>query len=158
MKLKIFLALFAGICGLNVFSATNDNDSAPHDKNEIGIANSPVYFIKEDLFAYGLHLHYIRNISKTKFGIGLGYERIFDEHGHNTLGVVAAYKPMEALSVNFSPGLTFEDADPKMNLALHFETSYEFEIKNIHLGPVLEFAYEPEDLHISLGIHLAYSF
>ena len=31
-------------------------------------------------------------------------------------------------------------------------------IKNIHIGPALEFAYEPEDFHISLGIHLGYGF
>ena len=35
---------------------------------------------------------------------------------------------------------------------------HEFEIKNIHIGPALEFAYEPEDFHISLGIHLGYGF
>ena len=158
MKLKFFLTVFTGIYLLNTFAGTSRPDSIGHDKIEIGIANSPVYFLKENIFAYGLHLHLVRNISKTKFGIGVGYERIFDEHKHNTLGLVAAFRPIERFSINVSPGLTFEDVNPKANFALHFETSYEFEIKHIHIGPVFEFAYDPDDYHISIGIHLGFGF
>lgn len=40
----------------------------------------------------------------------------------------------------------------------HIESTYEFEFKNIHLGPAIEFAYDPEDFHISLGLHIGYGF
>ncbi len=130
-----------------------------HRKNEIGIANAPVLFVKEKVFSYGLHLHYIRHIKGSKFGIGAGYERIFDKHGHNTFGLVANYIPIDKLRLIVSPGITFEDENHNSpEFALHLETSYEFEIKSFHLGPVFEFAYDPEDFHISLGLHLGIGF
>ena len=141
-----------------IAQSTEDINNHEHHKNEIGVANSLVYFVQEKVFAYGLHIHYVRNIPKSKFGIGLGYERIFDEHKHNTIGFVAAYRPIENLSFNVSPGLSFEDGGEELGFAMHLETSYEFEIKNFHLGPAFEFAYDPRDIHISLGIHIGYGF
>lgn len=160
--MKIFLTTFTTFLTLVVYGQTKNIDKEhtnnhEHHKNEIGIANSPVYFIKEKVFAYGLHFHYVRNIPKTKFGFGLGYERIFDEHKHNTFGLVGTYRPIENLSFNVSPGLTFED-NKTTNFALHLESSYEFEIRNFHIGPAFEFAYDPEDYHISLGLHIGYGF
>jgi hypothetical protein len=136
----------------------SDSDKHEHHKNEIGISNAPVYFIKEKAFAYGFHLHYTRNISKTKFGFGTGYERIFDEHKHNSFGIEAVYRPVEPLSLSMSPCVTFEDKDPVARFAFHFETSYEFEIKDFHIGPAVELAYDPEDYHLSIGLHVGYGF
>ena len=127
-----------------------------HHKNEIGVANSPVYFIGENELAYGLHIHYVRQLGKSRFGLGLGYERIFDFHKHNTFGVVAAYRPIDPLSFNISPGFSFEDNEPGIIFALHIETAYEWELGNFHIGPAFEFAYDPEDMHISLGLHVGY--
>jgi hypothetical protein len=45
-----------------------------------------------------------------------------------------------------------------MNFALHAKTAYEFELKNFHLGPALEFAYDPKDFHVSLGLHVGIGF
>ena len=156
-------------CTIQVNAQDNKTDSTnhkdhksehhSHSQNEIGIANAPVYFVKENVFSYGLHLHYIRNIKNTKFGLGAGFERIFDEHGHNTFGLVASYRPVEKLSLILSPGITVEDAHPdELKFALHFETAYEFIFNSIHIGPVLEFAYDPEDFHISLGLHIGFGF
>lgn len=130
-----------------------------HHRNEIGVANAPVYFVYEKIFSYGLHLHYVHNLKNSKFGIGAGYERIFDEHKHNTIGLVVAYRPIDRLSFNLSPGVTVEDNNTSNPLfALHAETSYEFEIGNFHIGPAFEFAYDPEDYHISLGLHIGLGF
>jgi hypothetical protein len=161
--LKILLTTLTTFFALTVFGQTINaenmqTENYEHHKNEIGIANSGVYFIKEKVFSFGLHVHYARNIPKTKFGLGLGYERIFDEHKHNTFGLVGTFRPIENLSFNVSPGLTFEDGNKTANFALHLEASYEFEIKNIHIGPAFEFAYDPEDYHISLGLHIGYGF
>jgi len=129
-----------------------------HHHNEVGVANSVVYFVKEKAFSYGLHAHYLYSLPGTKFGVGLGYERIFDEHKHNTLGIHASYRPIENLSFNLSPGVTYEGSSKTASFALHFETAYEFEIKNWHMGPAVEFAYDPEDYHISLGLHIGFGF
>jgi len=43
-----------------------------HPGNEIGLANNLVYLGEEGEFAYGLHLHYLRNIRDSRFGAGLG--------------------------------------------------------------------------------------
>ena len=157
------MTCFITMNSVNIFAQSTEHsdrelDKHEHHKNEIGIANSPVYFLKEKDLAYGFHIHYVRNISKTKFGIGIGYERIFDEHKHNTFGLEATYRPIEELTLNVSPGVTFEDKNPNANFALHFETSYEFEIKNFHIGPAFELAYDPEDYHLSLGLHVGYGF
>jgi hypothetical protein len=33
-----------------------------HPKNEIALANNLTYLGEEAVFAYGLHLHYVRNV------------------------------------------------------------------------------------------------
>ncbi len=41
-----------------------------HHRNGIGVVNSPVYFINEKELTYALHVHYVRSIKDTKFGVG----------------------------------------------------------------------------------------
>jgi hypothetical protein len=135
------------------------NHENEHPKNELGISLSPVYFIKGEELSVTTHLHYVYNFQNTKFGIGLGYERIFDEHKHNFLGFELNYRPIHQLILNISPGVAFEgDQFHEKEFALHFESVYEFEFKSFHIGPVFELAYHPEDFHISLGIHLGLGF
>ena len=165
MRFILFLTFLIAIFSSNILAQSiehsdNHDHSGNHDhhKNEIGVANVPVYFLKEKVFSYGLHIHYVRNISKSKFGIGLSYERIFDEHKHKTFGLLLAYRPIDKLSFSVSPGLTVDADNPEASFALHLETLYEFEIRNFHIGPVFEFAYDPEDIHLSLGLHVGYGF
>lgn len=106
-----------------------------------------------------MYIHYIYHFKETKFGAGLGYERIFDEHSHQTFGVVGSYRPIERWTLNVSPGFTIEgEENSDVLLAIHLETSYEFEFGNFHIGPVLEYAYDQEDYHISVGLHVGYGF
>jgi hypothetical protein len=140
-------------------SSTNHNHQLDHSNNEIGIANSIVYFVNAKETAYGLHLHYIHYFHQTKFGAGLGYERVFDEHKHNTFGVIGTYSPVNSLTLSFSPGITFEDEhSDELKFACHFEVTYEFEIGDFHIGPVAGIASDPEDYHLGIGIHLGYGF
>lgn len=139
----------------------HDEDHAhiAHFKNEFGLALLPVYFVNERELSYGIHLHYIHNIGESRFGIGLGYERVFDEHKHNTIGIAGSFRPIEPLSFNISPGISFEGSEiSDLKFAIHFETTYEFELGRFHIGPLLEIAYDPEDYHLSLGLHLGYGF
>lgn len=159
MKITIYMVLLTTIFTSKIVAQTDEHThSHDHHKNEFGVANAPVYLINEKEYAYGLHIHYVRNIPSSKFGIGIGYERIFNEHKHNTFGFVGTYRPIDGLNLNVAPGLAFEDGNSTTNLALHLEASYEYKIKDFHIGPVLEFAYDLEDIHISLGIHLGFGF
>jgi hypothetical protein len=89
----------------------------------------------------------------------LGYERIFDEHGHNTISIAGGYRPFHELVFLVSPGFTFEDhSDEQIMLSIHLEAGYEIEINHFHLGPVMGVAFIPGDYHISLGLHLGYGF
>lgn len=166
--MRTFLCLFASLIFFNFGysqNSTHENhehhdhhDHANH-RYELGIANAPVYFVKEKELAYGLHAHLIKFIGNRRFGVGLGYERIFDEHKHQTFGIVGNYNVMDQWFVNLSPGITIENNNWNIvNFAFHIETSYEFELGNFHLGPVLEWAYDPEDIHISLGLHIGIGF
>jgi len=148
----IFLLSFLS-CVLISFSQIDE-----HHKNEFGMANSPVYFLKSKEISYGIHFHYTRHLNHSKFGIGLAYERIFDKHKHNTFGAVIAYSPLDKLTISASPGFTYEGLTKEFMPALHLETTYEFELGHIHIGPLLEFALDSEDQHISLGLHLGYGF
>jgi hypothetical protein len=168
MKYIVFILLFAQTINAQIEdSHDHSDDEHYHDHvekpNELGIAFAPVYFLNEEEFAFGLHIHYIHTIGESKFGIGAGYEKIFDDHGHNTIGVVFSYRPLDPLSFNFAPGLTFESSPGPMeeqetNFAFHLESTYEFEVGGLHIGPALEFAYDPEDIHISLGLHVGFAF
>lgn len=130
-----------------------------HHRYEFGMANSLVYLGADDEFSYGLHLHFVRNIGESRFGAGLGYERIFDEHKHNTLGLVGSFRATERLIFNLSPGIAFEGGETDhLSFAMHIESTYEFQIRKLHIGPLVEFAFDTEDYHISLGLHLGLGF
>jgi len=159
-KARTALCLLIGL-SINLAQAQSDEEHSSdheHHRHEIGMANSPVYYLKEKIFAYGLHAHYLYSLEHTKFALGLGYERIFDEHKHSTYSLVFGYRPAERLSLIASPGITYEQAEPGGAFSLHLEASYEYEIGNIHIGPVFEVAYDPEDIHLSLGLHLGFGF
>lgn len=161
MPLKSFftLVLILSTLGLYAQSTTDeheDHDHHHHHRNEIGIANSVVYFVKEKEYTYGLHVHYLYNLSESRFSLGAGYERIFDEHKHQTIGIMVGYRPMERLNLILAPGLAFEGNESAF--ALHLEMTYEYSIGDIHIGPAIELALEKEDYHFSLGIHIGYGF
>ena len=118
-----------------------------------------LYFLNEKEFAYGLHVHYMYNFEDTWFSAGVGYERIFDEHGHNTVGVLGNFMPFDGFNITLMPGIGFEDHERSdVYFALHLEMLYEFGIGDFHIGPTVGFGYEPEDIHLGAGIHLGYGF
>lgn len=171
MRIKLFLLLLFTIAITSSLYAQSVEHSHDHEHDEegevhqhehpdseIGIGNSIVYFAKEKEYAYGFHIHYVKSIPNSKLGIGFGYERIFDDHGHNTFGPELVYRPIEMLSVSLSPGVILEDEHPEAKFAAHIETSYEFELHNFHIGPTIGFAYDKEDHHFSIGIHIGYGF
>lgn len=157
----LYLSFF--LLGMPFFILAQDHTHGDkhhsHNRNEVAISNNLVFLGMDKEFSYGVHLHYIRNIGATKFGSGLGYERIFDEHGHNTISIAGSYRPFHEFALMISPGITFEDHwENHFDFSIHLEAGYEIEINHCHLGPVLALALIPGDYHVSIGLHLGYIF
>ncbi len=161
-RLKLLVCFSCLTTTLSTTAQSSDSLSYKNNhrfhKHEIGVAASPPYFIKEKIISAGFHAHCVYNIPKTKFGIGLSYERILLKPKHNTFGLVTSVRPTEKFNFSLSPGITFEDKNSTPFFSLHAEVSYEFEIGHVHIGPAFEFAYDPNDYHISLGIHIGFGF
>lgn len=130
-----------------------------HPKNEIGLGNYLSYLVGENEIAYAIHVHYLRSFEGSRFGAGIGYEHILDEHRHRSLTVIGTFRPASPLVLSLAPGILFgTQEEPGIRFALHTEAVYEFEIGHFHLGPALEFATSFDEYHIGIGLHFAYAF
>ncbi len=159
MKNSILFSLFIFCSTFSFTQEEHDHGTHDHHKNEIGVANMPAYFFAQEKIYYAIHLHYVRKIKESKFGLGLAYEKIFDPNNHHTFSAVVAYNPVGNWVVNLSPGMTIEGANREQRFSIHGETSYEFELgEHFHIGPLLELAYDIEDWHLSLGLHIGFGF
>jgi hypothetical protein len=141
----------------------HDHDHPQHDhahpNNEIGIGNYLTYLAGEKEWAYSIHIHYLRFFEQSRFGMGIGYEQILDEHRHRSLTIVGAFRPTSPLVLSLAPGILFGTQEvPGIRFALHTEAVYEFEINRFHLGPALEFATTFDEFHIGIGLHVAFAF
>ena len=115
----------------------------------------------EDKLTIGFHLHYIRGIGKNnRFGVGVGLETILDEHKHYTLSVVLQYRVYKGLILSIAPGLLMrkENSANVFQFAQHIEMAYEFELKEFHIGPVVELGIEKTGIHYMGGIHFGIDF
>lgn len=155
---KLTIGLWAVFFALGIQaqeSHEHDHDHEHKHVHELGFSVAPTWFANESGTHTAVHLHYVYNFRHTKFGVGMGYERIFDDHKHNFVGIELVYRPVHALSLDLSPGIAFEgDHKDERDFALHFEVVYEFEFGAFHLGPMVELAYHPEDWHYSIGVHV----
>lgn len=160
--MKVLLSLTLLFCAL-ISVAQNDSSSTQLDShidhhNHFGLATGPVYILNESEFAPALHLHYMRLIEAGNghFGVGLGLEAIFDEHRHYATSLNLSYLPIHELTLTVAPGIQF--APDSEDFTTHFEAVYEFEIGNVHIGPVAEYAWAPNDAHAMLGLHFGFGF
>jgi len=123
---------------------------------EIGLSNALVYTLGEGHVAYGLHVHGIYSFGEVPLGLGLGYELVVGEHQHHTLGCMFCYRPMGPLNLCVAPGITFEGTE--VLFGAHVEATYEFDLLGFHVGPTVGFAYNSDDMHLSLGLHTGVGF
>lgn len=137
----------------------NHSHHLNHSNNEIGLGNYISYLAGEKEFAYSMHIHYLRYFNESRLGAGMGYEHIFDEHGHSSFTVIGTYRLHFPLILSLAPGILFGNPEnPAARFVLHSEAVYEFELGQFHLGPALEFATTLEEYHIGVGVHAAFAF
>lgn len=140
-----------------------EGHSHPHGHDhrfELALAAGLVYVPREQDLAASGHVHVAVAIPGTIAALGLGYERLFDEHAHNTIAVVLHCRVTERFNLTIAPGLTFEDDAPgDLAFSIHIEPSYEILVwEHLHLGPSLGVAAEAGGLHVSAGVHAGVGF
>lgn len=160
---KILMVSLGVILSLTAF--TQEDHSHEHStdlhKNHFGIGAAAAYLSTENVFAPGFHLHYIRQFGHEKqWGIGAGYEAILDEHIHNGVNLLLNYRPVHFISLNVGPGVVFgkHESEFEVQPAFHTEAVFEFDILDIHAGPMIGFGIDPEETHFSMGIHVGLGF
>lgn len=162
------IAILIAVIGLTPMSARADDggviqrghdQASGHDHSfELSVSPGLVYLITEEQVAFGLHLHLVGEVS-PRWSLGAGFERVFDDHAHNTISAVLLYRVTDSWTVVLAPGGTFSDKDPAaFDPSGHLETAYEFKFGDMHFGPSLELAVDPDDAHLTAGIHVGFGF
>jgi hypothetical protein len=132
----------------------------PH-KYHFGFATVASHIIGESGIAPGFHVHFVRQMGKAnRWGLGLGYETVADEHWHNSLNLLANYRPVSFLSILAGPGLSLKkhEGDFEALPAFHTEAVFEFNLKGLHAGPLLGYGFDKEESHFSIGFHVGFGF
>lgn len=132
-----------------------------HDEHNyhIGVGAGVATFLGEEGLEPALHLHLLRRLnSESKWSLGIGYEGIKGDEWHNGVNLLVNYRPANFLSFNVGPGVVFEKEENETEFlpAIHAESVFEFNISEIHLGPMLGFGFNKEHTHFSVGIHLGF--
>ncbi|HDR53045.1 MAG TPA: hypothetical protein ENN90_15735 [Mariniphaga anaerophila] len=156
--------LLSGLLLLLLFTASAQNHHnhehhahADAHKYHIGFGVAATHFMSEPELAPGVHVHVIRQLGHhNRWGLGLGYEGILDEHMHNSLNFLVNYYPLKHLSINAGPGMVFSEHDGENEIlpAFHTEVIYEFNLGKFHIGPMAGFGIDSEDTHFSVGVHV----
>lgn len=155
------LVVLFSLFNFPTFGQTEEHDHDHEHRNEISVATGVVPLPAENETTVGFHFHYIRGLGESnRFGMGLGYETIVDEHKHNTFSIVIQYRIVAGLSVAYAPGIMIrEEGDETLyQLAHHFEAAYEFEIGSFHIGPMVEVGIEEIGEHYMVGVHFGIDF
>lgn len=155
----IILSIALILVSLTIFGQETDNEHNHEEshKNHIGTGAALAFLTSENSFAPGIHLHYIRQFGKEyRWGTGIGYEAIIDEHSHNGVTLLLNYRPIDLISLIAGPGLVFTNSETKATF--HSEVVFEFDVCGMHAGPMIGFGIDPEETHFAAGIHIGIGF
>ena len=146
-------------------SQTHASHAHVHDHDtqnyHIGIGAAATYLNKEGHLAPGFHLHFIRQFGHYRqWGLGLGFETIADEHLHNGLNLLVNYRPLPYLSLITGPGMVFgkHDGETEILPGFHTEAVFEFNLRGLHVGPMIGYGIDKEESHFSVGLHIGIGF
>ena len=137
------------------------NNQDKKHKYHLGVGLAGTYLTGDQELSPGVDLHFVRQIGeKELWGIGIGYEAIFSENFHNGINLLVNYQPLNFLSVVAGPGMVIAKSKSETEVvpSFHCETVFEFDVKSIHLGPMIGFGIDPDDIHLAAGIHVGIGF
>jgi hypothetical protein len=141
-------------------SHSHKHDHDPHNYHfGVGITASKI--LEENIWAPGFHLHLVRQFGHyNQWGLGLGYEAIADKHWHHGINLLFNYRPARFLSLLAGPGLAIASHEGENEIlpAFHTEAVFEFNLRGVHIGPMIGYGIDTEDSHFSIGLHLGLGF
>jgi hypothetical protein len=161
----ILLITLSSLYSLPLSSQNNHthSDGHAHDSHNYhfgaGIAASKI--LEENMWGPGFHLHLIRQFGHhNQWGLGLGYEAIAATHWHHGLSLPFNYRPARFLSLLAGPGIAIANHEGETEIfpAFHTEAVFEFNVRGVHIGPMIGYGLDTEDSHFSVGIHLGLGF
>lgn len=167
-RIRVIVIIFS-LHSLNVAAQpTHDHGTAVHGHRghdphnyHIGLGMAAAHVNGEQGLAPGVHLHLLRQLGTHKrWGLGLGYEVILDEHRHNGLNMLFNYRPLHFLSLLAGPGMVMAKHEGKTEIkpAFHTEAVFEFNVGGLHVGPMIGYGADREDSHFSIGVHIGLGF
>ena len=137
------------------------SDHEKEHKNHVGLGFAASHIPETQGLKPGFHVHYLHQLGQSEhWALGVGYEGVINEQLHNGINLLLNFRPVHKISLNAGPGLVFEKHEGKFEVtpAFHTEAVFEFEINNIHLGPLVGYGFDKDDSHFSFGVHLGYGF
>lgn len=160
---KIFLLIILNCLFIIPVSSQEKGNEHIHEHHNyhIGIGFAGSHISGEKGIDPGFHLHFLRQIGEQRnWGVGVGFETLIKDNLHNSVNFLVNYHLFHFVSLNAGPGLVFEKLNDKTEIApaFHTEAVFEFDLNEIHIGPMVGFGFDKEDSHISLGIHLGFGF
>lgn len=159
MKRIFAILLFTFFALLSNYSqpdhAHGGEEIQDHKGAELGLGTGVVFAPGEQETGYGIHLHGIRRLTPY-LGIGAGYEIIIGDHGHHTVSALLNLKPVHFVEVNMGPGLILPGKEhDHAEWTLHGELGFPFALtNNLHLGPMVDLGWSPDETHYMVGVHL----
>ena len=163
--LAVYLASFSFNYGYGQQDHEQELNHQAHGhthNNGIGAAIGVVAIPQENKTALGIHLHYTRGVGQeNRYGIGTSLGIIIlEDHQHYTISLATHCRIYKGFTIGYSPGLLILKHDSKkdFHFAQHFELVYEFELGNLHLGPIVEIGYANRIAHYMTGIHVGIGF
>lgn len=166
IKVIFILLVFQTIHVAGQLSHAHAADSQGHESDDphnyhVGIGMAAAHVNGEQGLVPGFHLHFLRQLGVHKrWGMGLGYEAIVDEHRHNGLNLLFNYRPVHAVSILAGPGMILvkHDGNTEIKPAIHAEAVFEFNVGGLHLGPMIGYGADKDDHHFSVGVHIGLGF
>jgi len=133
-------------------------------KYELGLSLSLAHMEKENENALNTHIHLMRRFDPDnnwkRIALGLGFEYFFTEHKHYGLLGTVSINPIWDLICDVSPGILFTEHNnsQETQYVFHLELTYEFDMENFGIGPVIGMGLSEDDRHFTVGIHIGKGF